>query len=53
MTREIELLKQERKKIEELCNQEEENTECQLLKTQGASLTNFIKKRKTDMNYIK
>ena len=53
MTREIELLKQERKKMDELCNQVEESTECRLLKTEGASLTKYIKKRKEDMKNIK
>ena len=53
MAREIELLKQERKKFEEFCTQEEEKTECQLLKTQGASLTKYVKKRKDDMKKIK
>jgi len=53
MAREIELLKQERKKFEGFCTQKEEKTECQLLKTQGALLTKYVKKRKDDMKKIK
>ena len=53
MKREIEHLKQEREKIEEFCEKKEENINCKLLKTQGAMLTNYVKKQKDEMQNIK
>ena len=53
MKREIEHLKQEREKIEEFCKNQDKNINCELLKTQGATLTNYVKKRKDEMQNIK
>ena len=53
MAREIELLKQERKNVEESCKDKEEDLKCELVKKQGAAFTKFMIKRKTEVQNIK